>query len=103
MAETKFTPGPWNTVHGVYTPEDNYFSMIAASEGGVASVWNKEDAYLIAAAPELYEALEGAIGALEYSVDCARDDGDNSDIDFAQSKLDAALNALAKARGEANG
>ncbi|MFE0233494.1 hypothetical protein ACFW0F_06105 [Brucella anthropi] len=99
MAETKFTPGPWD-----FEPSGKEAGYIGFPDGsGFYAAIREGDGHLIAAGPDLYEALQGAIGALEYSVDCARDDGNNSDIDFAQSKLDAALTALAKARGEANG
>lgn len=101
MAETNFTPGPWDLLAGCYTPENGYFWMVQVADRTTAYAFEEANAYLTAAGPDLYEALQGAIGALEYSVDCARDDGNNSDIDFAQSKLDAALKALAKARGEA--
>lgn len=50
-----------------------------------------------AAAPDLVEALEGAIGALEFSRDYHSDLG-NAEQAFAQDKLDAARAALAKAR-----
>lgn len=49
---------------------------------------------------DLVAALEGAIGALEFSRDFHSDLG-NEDQAFAQDKLDAATAALAKARGEA--
>lgn len=108
MTETKFTPGPWEALFD--KRRDNYSIFGGASKGARHWIANTKcestprdhaaNAHLIAAAPELYAALEGAIGALEYSVDCARDDGNNEDIDFAQSKLDAALLVLATARGE---
>ena len=53
-----------------------------------------------AARADMYAALEGAIGALEFSRDYHGDLG-NEDQAFAQDKLDAAVAALAKARGQA--
>lgn len=53
---------------------------------------------LIAASPDLLAALQDAIGALEFSQDYHRD-LDNEDQAFAADKLDAALKAIAKAKG----
>lgn len=108
MADTKFTPGPWSpseqrgtpghcTVAQVFGPDGKSLAMIEPTVDASVATAN---AYLSASSPDLYAALKGAIGALEYSVDCARDDGNNADIDFAQSKLEAALNAIAKAEGK---
>lgn len=108
MAETKFTPGPWesfnrDTCQVIYAKGyERAICQVDSYSKGFGPDRDERDAnaHLISAAPELYEALKGAIGALEYSVDCARDGGNNEDIDFAQSKLDAALLVLATARGE---
>lgn len=48
---------------------------------------------------ELLEALQGAIGALEFSQDFHRDLG-NEEQAFAADRLDAARAAIAKALGE---
>lgn len=103
MADTKFTPGPWAWDGDILTAGKTRRHLLYMEEAPGLRSEAAANIHLIAAGPDLYEALQGAIGALEYSVDCARDDGNNSDIDFAQSKLDAAMTALAKARGEANG
>lgn len=88
MSEAKFTKGPWTFEHGVYTPEDNYFSMISSHCGNVCHVWDKDDAHLIAAAPDLYEALEDVLGLIP--------------LEFEESPMVAfAKAALDKARGEA--
>lgn len=58
------------------------------------------NARLIAAAPELLEALKAAIGALEFSQDYHRDLG-NEDQAFAADRLDAARSAIARAQGGA--
>lgn len=58
-----------------------------------------EDANLIAASRPLLKALEGAIGALQFSRDY-HSDLDNEDQAFCQDKLDAAMRAIAAAKGE---
>lgn len=52
-------------------------------------------ASLVEEVERLREALQGAIGALEFSRDYHRDLG-NEEQSFAQDKLDAALKALEK-------
>lgn len=97
MSNTKFTPGPWvykqyqKGVWGVGDPNTN--DQIAKLE------WNKEydseagaNAALIAAAPELYEALGNLL--LEYS---AISDSGNANH---KNEIAAANRVLAKARGE---
>lgn len=54
------------------------------------------DLTLASAAPDLLEALKGAIGALEFSQDYHRDLG-NEEQAFVADRLDAALAAIAKA------
>jgi hypothetical protein len=49
--ETRFTPGPWR-VHGGY--------IVSAELDNLATFMNHEDANLIAAAPDMYAALERA-------------------------------------------
>lgn len=109
MTQAQHTPGPWALSRPKYSCDRE---RVKNSEGiQVADVHShieddlvgNANARLIAAAPELLEALEGAIGALEFSVDFARDDEgeDNSeDIEFAQNKLKAAILAIANARGQ---
>lgn len=53
MNEPKFTPGPW-LPHVAFNEADG-FPEFCVDCGGCAT---KHDMYLIAAAPELYEALE---------------------------------------------
>ncbi|WP_422028218.1 hypothetical protein [Roseovarius sp.] len=107
MSERKWTKGPWEAAlergcHGVIAH--------ALPEGGanfVALVGNDADtaerepsrfanAHLIAAAPELYEALEKAVTAIEWWQEehgCCHGATDG--------ELEQAAAALAKARGEA--
>jgi hypothetical protein len=54
MNETKFTPGPWKI--GAY--ESGRMAVDGANDEEVTGYIDPEDAYLIAAAPDLYEALE---------------------------------------------
>ena len=90
---TKFTEGPWKAHNRgpVFTKEDVY--EIHWSEDGecVAEIVHGEaDANLIAAAPELYEALK----EMEEFVDM------ECGIGAFSSSCKSAVKALAKARGE---
>ena len=108
MRDTKFTPGPWAQV-----PQSNGSVMIARrhetgkqlSPHGLRLVCNvlvrgssmSEDdanAHLIAAAPEMYEALERIYGRLLMS----ERDGDAHITEEDGAMVEAALR---KARGEA--
>ena len=102
----KHTPGPWTTETFVKTGIE--VTIVHATKGWaksgmanrrtVAEVghWKdrpnpEADAYLIAAAPELLEALEGLLDDLPGVIaDCMSDDG----------ALDKANAAIAKAKGE---
>jgi len=93
MSETKWTPAPWEYVklsHGsVYIRSlvdgvDGYLADVFLSRPGEC----KANARLIAAAPELYEALLGAIDLIEIM----------SPIEGDEVRKGRA--ALAKARGE---
>lgn len=116
-SESKHTPGPWFAHphiirdHGArkplfsdglwvvkFHPEMNALAVVDyADDHDPATRESAEaNARLIAAAPDLYEALQGAIGALEFSQDYHRDLG-NEDQAFAADRLDAARAALAKA------
>lgn len=95
MADTKFTAGPWEAFN-----RDNYQSIFAKGyerticvvesySKGFGHDRDERDAnaHLIAAAPELYEALEDVIGLIP--------------LEFEQSPMVSfAKAALAKARGE---
>lgn len=84
MSERKWTPGPWSVKHD---------RGIRAADGAcVASTYVAAplaDAHLIAAAPDLYEALERSVKAW------------TDDVDRMGPMIRQALAALAKARGEA--
>lgn len=62
MEENKFTPGPWQVID--YAGRADYNKAVANSEGVVLAEIvdfcnDKENANLIAAAPEMYELLKG--------------------------------------------
>lgn len=100
MSETKFTPGPY-VVHEDDRPlitHKPYSVLLPGSNDGVAYfIATKANAHLLAAAPELYEAL----------AEITRDDGDVSAVEaWADDEAGAqwfarAHTALKKARGEA--
>ena len=96
MSETKWTPGPWRVGF-----EGSATSQLAernkdcdcppfAFGQTVGVVCNRSDAHLIAAAPELYQALEELAEEASWSAAAVDKNG----------ALDKALAALAKARGE---
>lgn len=94
MGATKFTPGPWYAMAGqgpisdqaaVFDEGDDLIADCRPIDDDVRSVEeNQANARLIAAAPDLYAALEGVIAV-----------ADRRTVEF-----DAARAALAKARGE---
>lgn len=71
------TPGPWN-VTNLETAETVF--CIGGQSGSIASAWNKgggegeANAKLIAAAPELLEALQYILPALKDTFDTIGDD-----------------------------
>ena len=73
---SKYTPGPW----GIAPPLFNGDTIFAPARAEVVAVGvlNHADARLIAAAPEMYEAIKGLIG-------------EDSRIDTAEALLDAFL------------
>lgn len=91
MSKTKFTPGPWRT-------EDRGLKhvIVGSNNWQVGALrqtpkLNRADAALIAAAPELYEALEKVI----------RINGSTGGPEAVLKELKfIAEQALAKARGE---
>jgi len=99
MSETKFTPGPWIAAPMEGEPGHCFAAQVVRTDG--AGRWivdiNSDDgeematanAHLIAAAPELYEALE--------PFEHLRPD---SHCDSILALLPAVRAALAKARGK---
>lgn len=69
-------------------------------DGGLWDAWLRckpEDAHLICAAPDLYDALEDLIGLASAAMSQANGDGAEYDVD---GELSDARAALRKARGE---
>jgi hypothetical protein len=88
VAEPKWTPGPWVwwPKTGILATESRDGRWIVSGE--LSSANAEANARLIAAAPELYEALKGIIGWCP------------TDNQRSIAAFDKALAALAKARGE---
>lgn len=106
--ETTFTPGPWVCIE-VRTSCGRAFrigkgEMIEGGPSGGCIIYDdyghgknerESNARLIAAAPELYEALQSCVTQMRVWVAI------NGDLIGAlQQNIDAAESALAKARGE---
>ena len=100
MSETKFTPGKWVSKDGMSVIVEGSGAYVGypPKQGAIASLFdgeyienaNRADAHLIAAAPELYEALWNMVALAEpYMRDEVQEIG-----------LLEARAALAKARGE---
>jgi hypothetical protein len=96
---SKHTPGPWHVIEG-----DEWTSNIATDtpEQGIWTVADansrraefKANRYLIASAPELYEALEALLVMVPEQYGTTRRAEDTNRL------RNMALAALAKARGE---
>jgi hypothetical protein len=101
MAETKWTPGPWSIVPAGEDEwgEVNVFDRVLVAAHRHVSVEGRTDveananARLIAAAPDLYAALEGALVLAEKWADYAEGGPKTRAIIRARA-------ALARARGE---
>lgn len=98
---TKFTEGPWN-VWGDWAIHDSSERLIAQFEDLASDVDNcvSDEAFanakLIAAAPDLYEALESAVMAVNADILRVRP----SDRMAFLNMLESWNVALSKARGE---
>lgn len=110
MSKPKFTPGPWwidddnrpgmswnrNIVHGT---GENRICFMAHSDNK-APERDAANAHLIAAAPELYEALERLLSLLGNYVGWRNTAAAEAEEEAAEN---AAHAALAKARGKLSG
>ena len=95
MSETRFTPGPWRIVRYCEDIEIANVADLLHFYGGETAEAN---AALIAAAPELYAALEAMVARFdEYNAHYIYD---GNGVIPARPELDKARAALAKARGE---
>ena len=96
MSETKWTPGPWRINECRYGfsihSNDTVIVNTEDEEGRFGPIHDESSAHLIAAAPDLYAALEQclALAELKYG---------NTD-DIASHVFGECRAALAKARGE---
>ena len=85
MTERKWTPGPWGIIGGSDGVEWDIY-VDGPTTGYDGDYQNHADAHLIAAAPDLYEALEDAVSLLDLAGYSTKDH----------------CKALAKALGRAN-
>lgn len=97
MSETKHTPGPWE----IWTDDDGKsYSVVSLSMttknticyiyGNRAQARKKIDARLIAAAPDLVEAVRNALSFYD-GLDRLHDDGEALILDRLQAALSRAL------------
>ncbi len=117
MSAPAFTPGPWRASEPAHIAEaDNSYWQIDAGRGyfgrrdpkgphgfSLQGFMSPSDAALIAAAPELYAALEQAVAHIEQvHKPLTRDDAILSEVSHGGAYFDvaAARAALAKVRGE---
>lgn len=100
MTEPKFTPGPWK----FDGEESAYYDLptlnILDKDGDIVAgavdyidESSLPNAHLIAAAPDLYNALENVMHEIQFL-------GDEEHYFGTTERFDAARAALAKARGE---
>ena len=95
MSDTKFTKGEWRVVENADS-DPHFTHLVLVSHSRIAVVAYEHNAHLIAAAPDLYAALE----AMEkhFGILGEEDSGINK---TAIKVTKAARAALQKARGEA--
>jgi hypothetical protein len=109
MAKGKHTAGPWVTdpevEHEAVLGADGKMVADCAIFGpGLSQKRNIANARLIAAAPELLEALRWAVNMAEEAVCCRRDSDDPEDhkiLDHHEAELVKAKTILARATGAA--
>lgn len=85
---SKFTPGPWKVIKSIDQYNNVCWDVVSVDGGHVtfeAEVVKKANAHLIAAAPDMYEALSNAL----------KETREQFWPDFGEMEK-----ALAKARGE---
>jgi hypothetical protein len=101
MSETKFTPGPWFVKRQNPSPTTGEWMIVGSKPGYLAEIRNcgsgdvQANANLIAAAPDMYDALKELCRYADDSNDCQ--------YGTLSTRLvkDIAEAALTKARGEA--
>jgi hypothetical protein len=100
--ETRHTPGPWMLQPASFSPRIYVLRVDAtADEAAVAEVIDRANAHLIAAAPEMYEALASVQKLIAEGAKTGFNplDGDWAERLFVSQQKTSA--ALSKARGEA--
>lgn len=89
MSEAKFTPGPWKC------SKKFDFVVVSENEEEIADAsygeYPQANTSLIAAAPDLYDALKSCLNFMENT---------ESELGFSLESADQARAALTKARGE---
>lgn len=90
MSEAKFTKGKWSSC-GVF----EYYPSSAVSEDE-----QKENAHLIAAAPEMYREIESEIEFLKGLMEISLTGSTKNVTDVLGEKINSKQALLAKARGE---
>ena len=107
-AETKWTPGPWEA-DGPLKPGPAYrirnvWGLVCYVGDPVTASYDRANANLIAAAPELYEALEGLVSIIDraglLNLSNGVQLGQTSWLVKASGAREYGLKILAKARGE---
>jgi len=103
MSKTKFTPGPWqyaaNTVYKLNEGRVNHFWLnVSATSNGASEIEQEANAALIAAAPEMYQEIEGDIKRIEAQM-MFKTDADET-LPGLIDLRDRKLALLARARGE---
>ena len=97
MSETKFTKGPWKATYDsqlraaieIYNTEDRILVAVLPDRGTIEAMSEIEaNANLIAAAPDMYEALEEVWRIVESNMSLSRD-----------NRADRIKRILCKARG----
>jgi hypothetical protein len=108
MSEKKFTPGPWKA-SGLEVFSTGSFRLSTTSAGSprICVADNRigkgdADAHLIAAAPDMYDALEELLDALDAFSGCV-DWGKTALSAAAIMKMNQAPNAAGKALRKARG
>lgn len=100
MSETKFTPGPWRqnpaAKHEIIADSESLVICRTPSASGLIMKAAPYNGTLIAAAPDLYAALNALVAAEDQFIA----DVDITVDDLITDAVKAARAALAKARGE---
>ena len=102
MNTPKFTPGPWTAVRSdpaegadvywICAGGGNISTELGSMMGGYPHDKRESNANLVAAAPELYEAIHAAVNLLNALV--------GPDEQLGQAIIKMGCDALARARGE---